>query len=65
MWEALDHAFLLIDHSESKYRKFATRRMIQGERMTEYLDELIRLFRKARTGTYVQFQDKEVKTLLF
>ncbi len=25
MWEALDHAFLPINHSESKYRRFATR----------------------------------------
>ncbi len=64
IWEALDHAFLPIDHSESKYRRFATRCMRQGERMTEYLDELICLFRKARPGTFVQFQDEEVKTHL-
>ncbi len=38
--------------------------MIQGERMTEYLDELIHLFRKARPGTIVQFQDEDVKTCL-
>ncbi len=29
--------------------------------MTEYLDELIRLFRKARRGTDISFQDEEVK----
>ncbi len=40
MWEALDLALLPIDQSESKYRRFATRCMIQSERMTEYLDEL-------------------------
>ncbi len=38
--------------------------MIQGERKTEYLDKLIRLFRKARPGTIVQYQDKDVKTCL-
>ncbi len=38
--------------------------MIHGERMTEYLHELIRLFRKARPGTIVQFQDEGVKTRL-
>ncbi len=64
MWKALDHAFLLIDHSESKYRRFATRCMIQGERMTENLDELIRLFRKTSPGTIVQYQDEDVKTRL-
>ncbi len=64
MWEALDRAFLTIDHSVSKYRRFMTRYMIQGERMTEYLDELIRLFRKARPDTIVQFQDEDVKTRL-
>ncbi len=64
MWGALDHTFLPIHHSESKYRKFVTRRVIQGKRMTRYLDELIRLFRKARTSTNVQFQDEEVKTRL-
>ncbi len=64
MCKALDHAFLPIDHSESKYKRFATRCMIQGERMTEYLDELIRLFRKARPGTIVQYQDEDVKTHL-
>ncbi len=47
MCEALDHASLPIDHSESKYRLFVTRCIIQDERMTEYLDELIHLFRKA------------------
>ncbi len=64
LWEALYHAFLPIDHSESKYRRFVARCMIQGERMTEYLDELIRLFSKARPGTIVQFQDKDVKRSL-
>ncbi len=38
--------------------------MIQGERMTDYLDELIHLFKKARPGTVVQFQDEDVKTCL-
>ncbi len=38
--------------------------MIQGELMIEYLDELICLFRKARPGTIVQFQDEDVKTRL-
>ncbi len=64
MWKDLDSAFLPIDHSESKYRRFATRCMIQGERMIEYLDELICLFRKARRGTIVQYQDEDVKTHL-
>ncbi len=45
MWNALDHAFLPIDHHESKYKQFATRQWRTGERMTEYMDELIRLFR--------------------
>ncbi len=53
MWEALHHAFLPIDHRESKYRQFATRWWRFGERMTEYLDELICLFRKARSGTEI------------
>ncbi len=30
IWKALDHAFLPIDHCESKYRRIATRCMIQG-----------------------------------
>ncbi len=38
--------------------------MIQGERMTEYLHELIRLFRKARPDAIVQFQEEDVKTCL-
>ncbi len=62
MWEALDCAILPIDHSQLKYRRFATRYMVQG--MTEYLDELICLFWKARPGTIVQFQAEEVKTHL-
>ncbi len=32
--------------------------------MTEYLDELIHLFRKVRTGAFIQFQDEEVKNHL-
>ncbi len=47
MWNALDRAFLLINHHESKYRQFAMRQWRTGERMTEYMDELICLFRKA------------------
>ncbi len=47
MWDALDHVFLPIDHHESRYRQFATRRWRIGEHMTEYMDELICLFRKA------------------
>ncbi len=61
MWDALDRAFLPIDHRESKYRQFTTRRWRFGERMTDYLDELICLFRKARPGTPVSFEDEEVK----
>ncbi len=59
MWEALDHAFLPIDHHESKYRQFATRRWRTGERMMDYMDELICLFRKARPGSQASFQDEE------
>ncbi len=32
--------------------------------MTEYLDELIHLFRKARSGTPIKFQNEEVKNHL-
>ncbi len=32
--------------------------------MTEYLDELICLFRKARPGTIVYYQDEDVKRCL-
>ncbi len=35
-----------------------------SEKMTEYLDELICLFRQAKPGTLVSFQDKEVKNRL-
>ncbi len=35
MWNALNHAVLPLDHHESKYRQFATRRWRTGERMTE------------------------------
>ncbi len=34
MWNALDCAFLSIDHHESNYRQFATRRWRTGELMT-------------------------------
>ncbi len=43
--------FLSIDYRESKYRQFATRRWRTRECMTEYMDELIQLFRKARPGS--------------
>ncbi len=65
MWDALDHAFLPIDHRESKYRQFSTRRWRFGERMTEYLDKLIHVFRKARPGIEISFQDEEVRNQLF
>ncbi len=39
MWDALDHAFLPIDHRESRYRQFATRHWHTGERKTEYMDQ--------------------------
>ncbi len=64
MWNALDCAFLPIDHRESKYRQFATRRLRTGECMTEYMDELIHQFRKARPGSPASFQDEEVKNQL-
>ncbi len=32
--------------------------------MTEYLDKFIRLFRKARPGTNISFEDEEVKNRL-
>ncbi len=64
MLDALDHAFLPIDHHELKYRQFTTRRRRFGERMTEYLDELIRLFRKARPGAEISYQEEEVKNHL-
>ncbi len=59
MWDDLDRAFLPIDHHELKYRQFAMRRWDTAERMTEYMDELICLFRKARTGSQASFQDEE------
>ncbi len=46
MWDALDRAFLLIDHRVSRYRQFANRCWHTGERMTENMDKLICLFRK-------------------
>ncbi len=64
MWNAHDRAFLPIDHHESKYRQFATRRWRIGEYMTEYIDELICLFRKARPGSPASFEDEEVKNQL-
>ncbi len=48
IWDAFDHAFLHIDHRET----FATSSMRTGERMTEYLDQFVCLFRKARPGTF-------------
>ncbi len=59
IWNVLDRAFLPIDHRESKYRQFAMRRWRTGECMTEYMDELICLFRKWRS-----FEDEEVKNQL-
>ncbi len=44
MWNTLDHTFLPIDHHESKYRQFATRRWRTSEWITQYMDELIYLF---------------------
>ncbi len=64
MWDALDHAFLPIDHRESRYRQLATRLWCTGERMTEYMDELIHLFRKARPDSSIDIQDEEVKNYL-
>ncbi len=64
MWDTLYRAFLPIDHHESKYRQFSTRRWRFGERMTEYLDELIHPFRKARPGNEISFQDEEDKNWL-
>ncbi len=64
MWDALDCAFLPIDHRESRYRQFATRRWRTGDHMTEYMDELICLFRKARPDSSIDIQDEEVKNHL-
>ncbi len=64
MWNALDCAFLPINHRESKYRQFAMRRWRTGECMTEYMNELICLFRKARPGNPASFQDEELKNQL-
>ncbi len=44
--------------------QFATRRWRTCECMTEYMDELICLFRKARPGSPVSFQNEEVKNQL-
>ncbi len=64
MWDTLDHAFLPIDHHESRYRQFAMRCWCTGECMTEYMDKLIRLFRKARQDSSIDIQNKEVKNNL-
>ncbi len=64
MWDALDSAFLPIDHRESRYRQFAMRCWRTGEHMTEYMDELIRLFRKARPDSSIDIQNEEVKNHL-
>ncbi len=40
------------------------RRWCTSERMTEYMDELICLFRKARPGSQASFQDEEMKNQL-
>ncbi len=61
MWDVLDCTFLPIDHRESRYRQFATKRWCTGEPMTEYMDKLIRLFRKARPDSSIDIQDEEVK----
>ncbi len=55
----------LCDHHESKYWQFAMRRWRTGEHMTEYMDELICLFRKARPGSQASFPVREVKNQLF
>ncbi len=55
MWNALDHAFLSIDHTELKYTQFAMRRWRTVERITEYMDELICLFRKSKTKKHRKF----------
>ncbi len=57
-------AFLPIDHHESRYRQFATRRWRTSECMTQYMDELIHLFRKARPDSSIDIQDEEVKNHL-
>ncbi len=64
MWVTRDHAFLPIDHHESRYRQFPTRRWRTGEHMTEYMDKLICLFRKARPDSSIDIQDEEVKNHL-
>ncbi len=63
MCDALDRAFLPID-SVSRYRQFALRRWHADERTTEYMYELICLFRKARPESYIDIQDEEVKNHL-
>ncbi len=65
MWDALDFAFLPIDHCESRYRQFATRSWRTGELMTEHMNKLILLFRKARPDSSIDIQDEEVKNHLF
>ncbi len=64
MWDTLDRAFLPIDHRESRYKQFATRCWRTGERMTEYMDKLICLFRKARPDSSIDIINEEVKNHL-
>ncbi len=64
MWYALDLAFLPIDHRELRYRQFAMKHWHTGKRMTEYMDELIYLFRNARPDSTADIQDEEVKNHL-
>ncbi len=64
MWDALDCAFLPINHRESRYRQFATRCWRSSERMTEHMDELIYLFRKARPDSSIDIKDEEVNNHL-
>ncbi len=40
------------------------RQLRTGEHMSEYMDELIRLFRKARPGSRESFRNEEVKNKL-
>ncbi len=58
LWDNIDRAFLFINHHESRYRQFAMRRWLTCERMTEYMDEFIHLFRKARPDSSIDIQDE-------
>ncbi len=62
MWDTLDRALLPIDHRKSKYSQFAMRHWHTSESMTEYMDKLICLFRKARPDSSIDIQYEEVKT---